>query len=54
MKQTCPKCGHEWEEPTANQSKGGKARWKGTSKKARSAIASTAAKARWEKKKPKP
>lgn len=45
LKMKCPKCGHEW--PNKNQSKGGKARWKGTTKKQRSKAASDAAKARW-------
>jgi len=36
MNHKCPKCGHEWEEPSANQRAGGKARWKGTKAKQRS------------------
>lgn len=43
----CPKCGHTW--PDKDRAKGGKARWKGTTKKTRSAAASKAAKARWAK-----
>ena len=43
----CPKCGHEWADK--GRTKGGKARWKGTTKKTRSAAASKAAKARWQK-----
>ena len=43
----CPKCGHEW--PDDKRAKGGKARWKGTTKKTRSAAAAKAAKARWAK-----
>ncbi len=41
----CPKCGHTFK--AENQAKGGKARWRGMNKKARSAAASDAAKARW-------
>jgi len=44
----CPKCGHTWHDE--KRAKGGKARWKGKTKKQRSAAASAAAKARWEKK----
>lgn len=44
---TCPKCGHKFK--AENQAKGGKARWRGMTKKARSAAASDAAKARWAK-----
>jgi hypothetical protein len=51
MKHTCPKCGHEWEAPSANQRAGGKARWKRTTKKQRSAAAKAAALARWKTKK---
>lgn len=51
MKNHCPKCGHEWEAPSVNQTKGGKARWKGTNKKDRSSAASAAALARWKTKK---
>lgn len=47
----CPQCGHEW--PAENQKKGGKARWKGTTKTQRSKAASDAAKARWAAKKAK-
>lgn len=43
----CPKCGHNFK--AENQAKGGKARWRGMTKKARSAAASDAAKARWAK-----
>lgn len=43
----CPNCGHEW--PDDKRAKGGKARWKGTTKKTRSAAAAKAAKARWQK-----
>lgn len=43
----CPSCGHQW--PDDKRAKGGKARWKGTTKKTRSAAASKAAKARWAK-----
>ena len=50
MKHTCPKCGHEWEAPSANQQAGGKARWKGTKKKDRSAAAKASAEARWNTK----
>jgi hypothetical protein len=48
----CPKCGHEW--PNKNQAKGGKARWKGKTKKERSEAASKAAKARWSGSSPAP
>ena len=41
----CPKCGHEW--PDKARAKGGKARWKGKTKKERSEAASKAAQARW-------
>ena len=51
MNHRCPNCGHEWEEPSANQQAGGKARWKGTKKKDRSAAAKAAAEARWKTKK---
>lgn len=51
MKHRCPRCGHEWDEPSANQKAGGKARWKGTKKKDRSAAAKAAAEARWKTKK---
>lgn len=50
MHHTCPHCGHKWEEPSANQAKGGKARWKKTTKAERSAVAKKAALARWAKK----
>lgn len=43
----CPNCDHEW--PDEKRAKGGKARWKGTTKKSRSEAASKAAKARWAK-----
>lgn len=43
----CPKCGHKFK--SENQANGGKARWRGMTKKARSAAASDAAKARWAK-----
>ncbi len=49
MKHKCTKCGHVDEIAATNQVKGGKARWKGTTKKTRSAAASKAAKARWQK-----
>jgi len=49
MKHKCTKCGHVDEIAATNQVKGGKARWKGTTKKTRSAAASKAAKARWAK-----
>lgn len=49
MKHKCTKCGHVDEIEATNQVKGGKARWKGTTKKTRSAAASKAAKARWAK-----
>jgi hypothetical protein len=45
---TCPHCGGELP-PDKGRTKGGKARWKGTTKKTRSAAASKAAKARWVK-----
>jgi hypothetical protein len=45
---TCPHCGGELP-PDKGRTKGGKARWKGTTKKTRSAAASKAAKARWAK-----
>jgi hypothetical protein len=45
----CPHCGKDF--PAENQAKGGKARWSGMSKKARSDAASKAAAARWAKKK---
>ena len=51
MKHTCPKCGHQWEAPSANQQAGGKARWKRTTKKQRSAAAKAAALSRWKTKK---
>jgi len=43
---TCPHCGGELP-PDKGRTKGGKARWEGTTKKTRSAAASKAAKARW-------
>lgn len=43
----CPKCGHQW--PDDKRAKGGKARWRGMNKKARSSAAAKAAKARWAK-----
>ena len=43
----CPKCAHNFK--AVNQAKGGKARWKGMSKKQRKQAASDAAKARWAK-----
>jgi len=43
----CPKCGHTW--PDTKRASGGKARWRGLSKKQRSQAASDAAKARWAK-----
>ena len=49
MKCKCPKCGHEFDAPADNQSKGGHARWKGTKKADRSAAARKAAAARWER-----
>ena len=49
MKHKCTNCGHVDEITAKNQVKGGKARWKGTTKKTRSAAASKAAKARWQK-----
>ena len=49
MKHKCTACGHVDEIKPANQVKGGKARWKGTTKKTRSEAASKAAKARWAK-----
>lgn len=49
MKHKCTNCGHVDEIAAKNQVKGGKARWKGTTKKTRSAAASKAAKARWQK-----
>jgi len=42
---TCPKCGHKW--PDDKRAKGGKARWRGTTKVQRKKAASDAAKARW-------
>ena len=53
MKHTCPKCGHEWEAPAANQSLGGKARWRKVSKAKRSEVARAAALTRWKKSTPK-
>ena len=44
---TCPKCGHKWHDE--KRASGGKARWRGMSKKQRSQAASDAAKARWAK-----
>ncbi len=41
----CPKCGHEWRDQ--KRASGGKARWRGLTKKQRSKAASEAAKARW-------
>ncbi len=41
----CPKCGHTW--PDTKRASGGKARWRGLTKKQRSQAASDAAKARW-------
>lgn len=49
MNHTCPNCGHEFDQPAANQAKGGKARWKGKSPEERRKAASAAAKARWKK-----
>ena len=43
----CPKCGHEWKDE--GRSKGGKARWKGKTKKERSDAARKAANARHQK-----
>jgi hypothetical protein len=51
VKHRCPECGHEWDALSANQAKGGKARWKRTTKKQRSAAAKAAAEARWKTKK---
>lgn len=45
---TCPNCKTTLP-PDRGRSKGGKARWKGTTKKDRSEAASKAAKARWKK-----
>jgi hypothetical protein len=45
---TCPKCGHKW--PDEKRAKGGKARWRGTTKIQRKKAASAAAKARWASK----
>lgn len=42
----CPKCGHTFK--AANQIKGGKARWTGTTKSERAKAASDSAKARWK------
>lgn len=50
MKITCPHCGKDFEILAENQSKGGKARWKGTKKADRSENARKAAEARWGKK----
>lgn len=41
----CPKCGYVFK--AENQSKGGKARWRGMTKAQRKRAASDAAKARW-------
>lgn len=49
MKRRCPKCGHRFDDGA--QSNAAKARWKGTSAKARSSAASAAARARWKNKK---
>lgn len=49
MKHKCTNCGHVDVIKAVNQSKGGKARWKGTTKKDRSEAASKAAKARWSR-----
>lgn len=49
MKHKCTACGHVDEIKAKNQIKGGKARWKNTTKKTRSAAASKSAKARWQK-----
>ncbi len=49
MKHKCTACGHVDEIKAKNQVKGGKSRWKGTTKKTRSAAASKAARARWQK-----
>jgi hypothetical protein len=43
----CPKCGHNFK--AVNQTKGGKARWRGMTKSQRKQAASAAAKARWSK-----
>lgn len=43
---TCPNCGHTWEDQA--RASGGKARWKGTTKRERSAAASAAVAARWK------
>jgi predicted nucleic acid-binding Zn-ribbon protein len=45
MKHRCPKCGHRFDDNA--QSKAAKARWKCTSKAARSAAARAAALKRW-------
>jgi len=47
MKHKCSKCGHVDTIKDAGRAKGGKARWKGRTKKERSEAASKAAKARW-------
>jgi hypothetical protein len=47
MKHKCSQCGHVDTIKDAGRTKGGKARWKGTTKKQRSKAASDAAKARW-------
>lgn len=50
MKTTCPECGAVHEVKTKAR-KGGKARWKGVSKAARSEAMRAAVKARWAKRK---
>ncbi len=47
MNHQCPKCGHEWQAPAANQQAGGKARWKGKTAAQRKEAAKAAALARW-------
>lgn len=49
MKHKCTNCGHVDEIKATNQAKGGKARWKGTTKKQRSLAAKKAVAARWAK-----
>jgi len=52
MKTTCPECGHVHDVKTKAR-KGGKARWKGVSKEARSEAMRTAVQSRWAKRKAK-
>lgn len=53
MKHTCPNCLHVHDIKPEMQTEGGKARWKGVSKEARSDAMRAAVVARWAKSKAK-